>query len=562
MALVIPKPLLILDYTHFFGEDPPADRISLIKHISRKSILYEISALNYRLRPKNKIYIDKSLKTQAKELKYFAQTDALFKQYVRIPELLTRSKKDYPIIFNRQACLFAIEEIINSNDMEDIDDFRMNDISIWQSIIRYLLAVNYAITQISENDERIDGFESLNPELLPLNELTIETDQLFTIYRGYKLIDYFLNLPLLGKEIEVYFRSIYDVDPHQFIYYLLEMYMVQSSDNPEFHFFYYVSEGHQRLYDKLSERINSQETYKLISIRKSPFIKVGELKYLLTDNLLLAEKCYSQFLNDFWFDWLKPLHDEDGKAKFRIDQYRSAFGYFFEKYLSEILLKCFESYKHSKLLMFDQLKASTPKGEIEIADIYFRYGKKILLGQVKSGSIYDLEKFSGNVDQFYKNDRNAFFKNFGIDQLIESILKMDTYIQILDPKFPKGHSYEIFPCIIVNDKVFQTPLMPYVFNKRFKELVNDVSIRKVKINELNLIHIGDWERLEDTLKKSPKEIWEFLKFNVRDKRFVLPFYNTINYKIKRKAPVRILDLFKSLADKYSSYDLISKDNKN
>lgn len=547
------KAQLILDYKIFFGVEPPDDRISLIKHISKKSILYEIAALNYRLKPKNKVHIDYSFETQVKELKYFTKTRELFIKYSNVAMKYTKSKEDFPNIFNRQACLFAIEEIINSDEMQNVEDFLMARIDDWEAIVNYFLAVNFAITQIKEEkDKKNSTFESLNPKLLPLNVLSIETDQIFTPFRGYWLIDYFLNRPVFSTEVKNYFQENYGIEPQHLIFQLMSMYMANNHENPEFNFFYFVQDGHEDLFERLSKRISNKETYKLISIRKSPFIHVGEREYIMADNSFLIEKAYSQFLDDFWFDWIKPIKNEYGKAKFNIKQYRSEFGYFFENYLSQILTKSFENYKYSTLLMFDQLKINTPKGNIEIADIYFRYGNKILLGQVKSGSIYDTEKYGGNVEQLYKNDRNAFFENFGVNQVVLSITSMDDHIQKLDPKFPKGHTYEVYPCIIVNDKSFQTPLMPDTFSKRFKELNANFTIKKVRVIPLTLIHINDLERLEDSLNKNPKVIWELLKYNHRDKRFAPPFYNTINRKFTiRQYPPRILELFKTLILKYN-----------
>lgn len=553
MTKSTPKVQLILDYKIYFGVEPPEDRISLIKHISKESILYEIAALNYRLKPKDKVQIDSSFETQLKELKYFTQTEELFRKYSSVAEEFTKSKEDYPNLFNRQACLFAIEEIINSDKMQNIENFVMARSEVWESIVNYFLAVNYVITQIKEEkDGNRTSFESLNPKLLPLNELSIETDQIFTPYRGYWLIDYFLNRPEFANEVKNYFQETYGIEPQHFIFHLMSMYMANSSEKPELNFFYLVQDGHQDLFDRLSKRITNKETYKLISIRKSPFINVGNLKYLLADNSFLIEKAYSQFLNDFWFDRVKQLTDVKGKPKFTINLYRSEFGHFFEKYLSKILTKSFENYKYSKLLMFDQLKINTTKGQIEIADVYFRYGNKIFLGQVKSGSIYDPEKFGGSVEVLYKNDRNKFFENFGVNQVIDSLTRMDEYVQTLDAKFPKGHSYEVYPCIIVNDKSFQTPLMPNTFNTRFQELLKGFSIKKVRVNSLTVIHINDLERLEDSLNKNPKEIWELLKYNHRDNRFAPPFYNTINRKwTGRQYPERISQLFKSLILKYN-----------
>jgi len=553
MTMTTPKAQLIIDYKIFFGVKPPEDRISLIKHISKENILYEIAALNYRLKPKNKVNIDSSFETQVRELRYFTQTEKLFKIYSQVAEKYTKSKDDYPNIFNRQACLFAIEEIVNSTEMKNIKNYVMARIEVWEAIVKYFLAVNYVITQIkNEKDNNDINFESLNPKLLPLNELSIETDQIFTPYRGYWLIDYFLNNPDFSTEIKLYFQETYGIKPQQFIFHLMSMYIANNSQQPELNFFYRVKNGHQDIFERLSKRIPNKETYKLISIRKSPFINVGKLKYLLVDNSFLIEKAYSQFLNDFWFDWIKNIKDENGKTKYNINQYRGVFGYFFEKYLAGILTKCFENYKHSTLLMFNQLKVNTSKGDVEIADIYFRYGNKILLGQVKSGSIYDTEKFGGSVEQLYKNDRNKFFNNFGVNQIIASLITMDEHIQKVDLKFPKGHFYEVYPCIVVNDKALQTPLMPDIFNSRFNELISDFKIKKVRVNPLTLININDFERLEDSLNSNPKEIWELLNYNNRDKRFIPLFYNTINHKqTGRKHPDRILELLKSLIIKYN-----------
>jgi hypothetical protein len=72
--------------------------------------------------------------------------------------------------------------------------------------------------------------------------------------------------------------------------------------------------------------------------------------YLTIDNTFLIDKCYSQFLNDFWFDWLKLKVNKEGKNIYNIREYRSVFGAFFESYVDEIIKKCFANYKYSKLL--------------------------------------------------------------------------------------------------------------------------------------------------------------------------------------------------------------------
>lgn len=552
MTITAPKPLQILDYKIFFNEDPPENIISFVTHISKEHLLYQIVALNSRLKPSKEVNISTTFETQDRELKYFTRTNELYIKYSSIIEKQKFNKNDSPVVFDRQACLYAIEEIINSTEIHIVENFNIDKVEVWESILKYLLAVNYSITKTNvEPDENNSIFETLNSILLPLNEQVIESDPIFTLYRGYWLIDYFLNLADFRNELLNYFKEKYDIEPQNFILQILKINIDYSNKKDNLKCFFKVEESKHNLFEKLSVLTPNKDIHKLISIRKSPFINVGKLKYLLIDNSILLEKSYSQLLNDFWFDKIKNVKDSQGNNKFTIQHYRSVFGKFFEYYLSKILKKSFENYKYSTLLMFDELKIYPDKKPIELADVYLRYNNKILLGQVKSGSIYDTEKYGGSLNALYKNDRDKFFSDFGVNQVIDSLTRINKFIYSLDKKFPTGHCCEIYPCIIINDNALQTPLMADIFNRRFQELLKNVSIKKFRIKPLSLIHINDFERLEDSLSKNPKEIWNLLKYNHRDIKYTPPFYNTVNRMLKDgKSPLRIIELYKSLLQIY------------
>lgn len=553
----LPVPTILLDYEMVFAQAPVENRVSLLDGISKNDILVEIAALNYRLKPYDKIRFDTSLDTQVKELQYFTKTEEIYIKYSTIAERFSKSKDHFPIIFNRPACLFAMEEILNSNEVPFITGYKLNKVEHWESILKYLLAVNSALGEIKKEEEPSNStFESLNPKLLPLNELTIETDQIFTPFRGYMLLEYFLSSTKFQNEVHAYFDEVYGLEFDRFIFELLGILFGNSADNPEHKFFYSVSPDKRKFFNSLSIRTFSKDIYKLINIRKSPFIKFDESRFILSDNSFLIDKSYSQFINDFWFDWIKNIKDENDVLRYNIAEYRSVFGYFFEDYVTKIFNRFFENYKYSKLLMFDQLKINKKSGILEIADIYFRYGNKILIAQVKSGSIYDNEKFGGGMEELYKNDRNKFFEDFGVNQVINSIKRMNDDIELLDPKFPKGRSYHVYPCIVLNDKSFQTALMPNTFNDRFQELISEFKINKVDVRPLTLLHISDLERLEDALNVNPKRIWELLSYHHRNKRYIPPFYNTINRKdINRSYPKRVLQLYENLIRKYNPDDI-------
>ena len=150
MTTIFPKPQLILDYKIFFNQDPPENRLDLIKDTPTEALLYELVGLNYRLKPKNEIHINDSLDFQAVTLEYFLKDNDLFRKYAGVAEKYTKDKNDYPHIFTRQSCLFAIEELLNSNFVSNISNEEFGTLDHWESIVKYLLSVNTEITKIKE----------------------------------------------------------------------------------------------------------------------------------------------------------------------------------------------------------------------------------------------------------------------------------------------------------------------------------------------------------------------------------------------------------------------------
>ncbi|MBL0200738.1 MAG: hypothetical protein IPP81_11515 [Chitinophagaceae bacterium] len=179
----------------------------------------------------------------------------------------------------------------------------------------------------AENDDLIN-FETLNPKMLPLNELNISADPIYTPYRGYRLLEYLSKNEDLKEELVKYFESTYSVTYDYFVYETLGMYLANKSENSLFDFYYIVKNRSTGLFEKLSQVYKSTDIPKLLSIKKYPFYKSKDNTYILTDNTLLLEKTYTQFINDFWFDWIKKLTSPDGKYKIDIKKYKSIIGYF------------------------------------------------------------------------------------------------------------------------------------------------------------------------------------------------------------------------------------------
>jgi hypothetical protein len=553
MINTIPIPQLVLGYVEFFNEPPPEDRLSIVASICKTNLIAELSGLNYRLKQKTSKHQDTTLDTQAKALRYFSNNDDFtLRNYSRIPEKYTKNKDDYPLIFIRQSCLFALEEIIQSN-LEVIEDFNVSRPEVCDAIFKYILAVNTHLTKIEEeeNEDKVN-FENINPKMLPLNELNVSTDPIYTPYRGYKLLEFLSKHEQLKSHVKDYFAETYSATYDYFIYETLGMYLANKRPNPEHDFYYSVQGKSNTLFEALSKKYNSADFIKLLSIKKFPFYKSSESSYILFDNTLLLEKSYSQFINDFWFDHVKNLKSPDGLSLFDIKKYRSIIGYFFESYVRDTIEYCFAKSKHYKLRLFDDLKIAQKSGEIEIADLYVRYDRKIILGQAKSTSIYDNEKYGGNVEAFYKNNRSSFFESFGVDQLVNSILKLENHIKDVDLGFPVGQRYKIFPVLIVNEKALQAPLMGDIFQNRFLELMQEFKNMKTHIYPLSIIHISDLENIQEFLYEKPNEIWNLLKYHCRYPEFMPPFYNSIYRRDIRPNYKRSVKLYEELILRYQA----------
>ena len=120
-----PKPQIILDYKMAFGEPPPDNILDILIGMDRKSVLYELSALNYRLKPKDEFYEANGIEFQKAQLQKLTRFPNLYRKYAKIAEGYTSSETDYPLLFHRALCAYGIEKILNNSDLADIPEYSM-----------------------------------------------------------------------------------------------------------------------------------------------------------------------------------------------------------------------------------------------------------------------------------------------------------------------------------------------------------------------------------------------------------------------------------------------------
>jgi hypothetical protein len=134
--------------------------------------------------------------------------------------------------------------------------------------------------------------------------LSIDVDPFAVPFRAYCLFE-FLNAnnevkPLLRD----YLMNSYGLEFDRFIFEVVGMYLANKHENATLDFAYNVPETQTFLFEAFSQTIKCNEIHRMLCIRKYPFYKVRSQSYLLTDNVVLLDKLYSQFINDFWFDYI------------------------------------------------------------------------------------------------------------------------------------------------------------------------------------------------------------------------------------------------------------------
>jgi len=165
--------------------------------------------------------------------------------------------------------------------------------------------------------------------------------------------------------------------------------------------------------------------------------------------------------------------------------------------------------------------------QIELADLYGRNNRKIILGQIKSTGIYSDQQY-GTAQSLFRNTQDYFYKVFGLDQLITSLKYLRDHPEKFDDQFPIKKTVQVFPVLIVNEKIFQTALMPAMFHLQFKEILSKEGFEFFDVKPLTIIHINDLERVCFHIGKKNEDLWELLKANYTGSIFPKPFNLTLN----------------------------------
>jgi hypothetical protein len=186
---------VIIKYSEFYNLKIPKEPLDLIKHLPKTELIVTLSRINSFLNPQDSIGTDNSFETQIECIKTITDQDQKLKTsfYKPIENFLVNNFSENHTLFTRTTCLYALNQIINSNVFlkEKKTTYTPNERI---GIFEYLLVCNEIFLDLSEKyspkeleEQEIDFFEFSAFNGLPFNQYLLNENSLTTFYRSWYL---------------------------------------------------------------------------------------------------------------------------------------------------------------------------------------------------------------------------------------------------------------------------------------------------------------------------------------------------------------------------------------
>jgi hypothetical protein len=564
----------ILKFNDFFNEDKDFDRFTLIKKIPRVELVAIISSINHLIKSPLDINFNNSFENQVKLINtiFLTHINPDNRKYILgfIKKLnkIFQEEDGNVALFTRVSCLYALNEIVLTDkiEKEQVPNYVFHLLDC-ENIFKFLLLNNKELLNYSENynDEMLpdnlgkDFFKVFMFKEIPHNQYYYIQNPINLLNRAVLLFEY-LKKTYNNELIE--YLGEYQVDsPEEFIGIIGQFFMSRGA-MPNLHCFKVPLTDTATInrLDKLSKRGAGRlniglKKFEFLEIKKGPFYRCpGEKNniYLLMDNIFFIEKTYDLFYWDFFFDKLAIGLNQKKREK-ALKNWGGVVGRFFEEYLKSILEYSFNEHKDIVLKCMDELLVNN--GD-EFADFYIRKKRKVVIGQAKCSFLPQIDyKEVYSLNDYKRINQEDFFGRFGLYQLVNTtITNFRKYAHEIDDRLPKNKVF-IYPVLVTNEPIMSSGLCSQVFGEKFKELLNEKGIeidnKSYRINRITVVHISEFERLQQSLKDKDFRLDSFLQsYNDNTNSDLtrnfhsqfITFDSLIRKKIKGKAiPQNIID---------------------
>jgi len=388
------------------------------------------------------------------------------------PEIL---KKDKVIISDDEELdLFKAFLVING----EYDTFEHNlDQNGNEGFINFVILQSFQLSELSLHQDDLAEFGKL---------------MYVTIYKVEELLR-FLNanhlLPIKYKLLQ----SFNVKSEEQLLYEMKYLFGLLTSGKMKNRFIYDLNaiEKLDLLENLTLQQISEDEDF--TELKKYPIYRIDETSISVIN--------YHYAIDLFYRSAKFRLKDIYNAEKDYVKRFGDFFSYYNKSFSEEFLMKnlldsIFEKKYYKKKKEFQIEQDNEP-------DYYVRYNNAIYLFENKDVLISKGIKASRSIEPILDFLKLKFFlnkkKKIGIQQLIFSIKQIVENEFLFDDEVNKKQNFEIFPVLIVHDRIFQAPGINYILNNWFREELRKSlgsNYNKNRIHNLTLIDIDTlitWE---------------------------------------------------------------------
>lgn len=523
-----------IGYEDVFHEQPQEDRLSLIEKFSKRDLLAMLALIN--LHPsRDPIYHTIQWKKQIEILcKLCVPDKQLFLDLKGIDDyhksLLQRGSTG--VLFSRVTNVVAMNEVLQSDRISHLSDERLDA----RKFIEYYLSVNSFVK--SEQDKytsRKYSFLEYYPVMAVYNEYNAPFFSFLELYRGVALTNFMQNDEEFGGEFSAYFASI-GFEP--FLYFPLvfsHVIPLNKRNKDEIPVLRPTNKLLENVIRTLSGKgMIESKPLEALNLKANSFYPYHDGLWILLDESFLLDHCFQYTINSFWFNHMKP-------AGYNHKSYFAKIGRFYENYISEMIHASFHFLENPSPKTLNDLVVRKSNEEFEVTDVYVREGEKIFIAEIKSTSYNAGFKYADDVINTFEENEFRFVKDFGLLQVLNAIKFISENHNLVDENAAEIEKFQIFPAVIFNEKLFQTPFANLFFQNLFlnyfKEVVGEferpkhltqvVSFRNFIIHPISLIHTTELEMLEPLLANKRVNFWELLLSHQQAWGLQVPLYHTV-----------------------------------
>lgn len=559
----------LIKYSDFYYTPIPENPLELILDIPKEELVATISGVNSRLKPIGTNYFDDSRDTQIDCLRSIfldIQNPMQHSNCLRLVEKYIIKPINYSL-FSRVTCLYALQEIINCDDfVVETPEYNFDN---RERIFKFLLIANEQILTGDKNYKQ-EGYKQLGNDFFEFfmfrelhhNQYNECSNAINIFYKSFCLFSKIENHHFFAQHFNNFLTWRYEVESTaEFLRRIIWGFIKSEDPNLGIRYLNVPKDDIEtiKILDAFSAKYNYEipprndlKTFDFLPLKKSPLYK-DEIKdnkafisYIIMDEGFFIEKCYSIFMNDFWFDYLKP-----NEICTRNDWGKFIGSEFYEPFIEEIFAESFMNSPSIILKSSADLLFNIEGTPIEYADFYIREDQNVALLEVKSGYI-PLEhgyKTVATVEEYRNLDLDKFNEDYGLAQLAEkTVKKFHLYKKVIDdPKANLDRKFQIYPIIVVNDPIISSSVVTFVLKRKFNGLLENNGIDKKEkrhnIKDLCIINVSHLQEMEQSLKDRKVNFFKLLDYylllsdtkngaNIKKHKYFRTFDHVLNAKIK------------------------------